>query len=158
VADDDAHARRHAVHGRGPHRRPVEHDQAAVHLGVLHVDPAAAHPHRGGQVGGGVEAGRQDAVPVGHRQLGVGLAHPVGSVGLQFDQQGVQGGLVGRHHLQAGPAGVGGRAADVDVDHLVVGPGGQDQVQHLGQGQRVDDVALDLDGLPDGHRLTRPPR
>ena len=31
--------------------------------------------------------------------------------------------------------------------HAVVGAGGEDHVQHLGQDQRVDDVALDLDDL-----------
>jgi hypothetical protein len=55
-------------------------------------------------------------------------------VGLQLHEQGGQRVLVG-HHLEAGPAGVGVGLADGDVDDLVVGTGGQDDVHHLGQDQ-----------------------
>ena len=50
-------------HGAAP--RSSAHDQRAVHLRVLDVEPVAVDPHLGGQVGGGVEAGRQHAVAIG---------------------------------------------------------------------------------------------
>jgi hypothetical protein len=58
------------AHRDGPHRADLAvsgvqvgvHDDAAVHLGVLHLDPALTEPDRGRQVGRGVEVRGEDAV------------------------------------------------------------------------------------------------
>ena len=122
-------------------------DQGAVHLRVVDVDPVATDPHLGGQVGRRVEALGQDAVDVGRHGDRVGLGQPVGAVDLQLGDESGEGVLVGGGDLETGPAGVDVGAADVDVDHAVVGAGVDDDVEHLGQDEGVDDVPLNLDDL-----------
>jgi hypothetical protein len=103
--------------------------------------------HLGGQVGGRVEAGGEHTLLVGLDHLGVLGADGVHPVHLELLGQAADRRLVGRSDLDHGPAGVGGGLADVHLDEPVVGPGVEDQVEHLGQDQRIDDVPLDLEGL-----------
>ena len=110
-------------------------------------------PDRRRQVGGGVEARGQDAVGVAGNQPRVLDGHAVGAVHLQLGQKGGEDLLVVGDDLDAGPARVGVGLADLHVDDAVVGAGRDDHVEHLGQDQRVDDVALDLDDLA-GHQPT----
>ena len=156
--DEVAHADR--VHGSGAGPGVVGgDDEAAVHLGVLDLEPPAVDLHRRRQVGGGVEPGREHAVHGGGDEFGVGLRDRVGAVGVEAGQQGRQRLLVGRRHLDAGPGQVGGGLADVHLDDAVVGLRLDDLVEDLGQDQRVDDVAGDLDDVGGAHgraRLLRP--
>src|SRR5581483_10097867 len=72
VADDHLVARTHLVHRHGPDPL-VGHDDAAVHLRVLHRPPPPGYADVGGEVGGRVEAVGQHAVAVAGDQRGVAV-------------------------------------------------------------------------------------
>ena len=65
---------------------------------------------------------------------------------LELIDEPVELGLVA-FDLDSGRARVGVGAADLDVDQVVGDAGLDDGVEHLGQEERVDDVAGQLDGL-----------
>ena len=90
VADDDELSL--ADRGGGDHARLGSggvDDDDQIHLGVLHLDPAAVEADLGGQVGGGVEIGRQDAVG-GRGLVGYVVARGQdGAEGLQGEEDGL---------------------------------------------------------------------
>ena len=112
-------------------RPAVADEQPAVHLGVLHVDPVAAHPHLGREVGGAVEALGQDAVGGRRREAGLGdgvegggqpgpdACHPAGVPVGGDDHRRPVGPQVAVGRAQAGgvgPPGVdGGQAVQVQL-------------------------------------------
>ena len=137
IAVAGAHAvHRHGAHDGRPSPSPSSDDEAAVHLRVLDGHPVAVDAHVGGEVGGGVEAGREHAVAVGGDQLGVAVAHPAGAVHREALAQGVDGRLVvvgdsSMHH----PAGVEVGATDLDGVDPVVDAGLDDEVEDLREDQ-----------------------
>ena len=65
-------------------------DDCQIHLGILDVDPAAAEAHLRGQVGGGVEVRRQNAIG-GRREVShVGARGQHGAERLQGQQDRLQ--------------------------------------------------------------------
>ncbi len=65
---------------------------------------------------------------------------------LEIVHELIDGGLVALQ-LDASSARIGVRAPDLDIREVVGDTGFDDGVQDLGQQQRVDDVAAQLDGL-----------
>ncbi len=100
----------------------------------------------GGQVGGGVEALRQHAIHVGSDQRRSTDGHTVGAVQLQVIYQRRKRLVVARQ-LDASSAGIDVGAPQIEVGDLVVDTSVDDGVEHLGEQQRVHDVAGQLDGL-----------
>ena len=160
AADDEvAHAGPGASGRCGPSVLSAETTRPQSISGFSTSSHSPADLHRRGEVGGGVEPGRQHPVHGGGDQFGVGLGDRVGAVGVEAGQQRGQRLLVGGRDLDPGPGQVGGRLADVHLDDLVVGLRLDDLVEDLGQDQRVDDVAGDLDDVGGAHgrgRLLRP--
>ena len=142
-ADDDAVAGLHRGHRHAAGRAAlgVDHD-AAVHLLVLDVDPLAAEPDLGAEVGGAVEALGERAVHVGRRRCGsrpasTGTA-PCGWISARIASS--CSARVGAH-LDAGVAGVVLPLAELQRLDVVPAAARQDLVEHLRQQQRIDDVA-----------------
>ena len=145
VADHDLVADAHPVHRDGAHPATVD-DEPAVHLRVLHRHPLAVDEHVGGEVGGGVEAGREHAVAVSGDEREVAGGDPVGAVDLERLDEPVELVLFALE-LDARAARIGVGAPDLDVGQVVGDTGLDDGVEDLGEEQRVDDVAGQLDGL-----------
>src|SRR5438105_5633091 len=148
---DDVVAGPHPVHGLGADPRRVANDQRAVHLRVLDVDPVTTQANLCREVGRRVEALGKNAVGLARFEERVSGTDPVGAVQLQLGDQRRQHVFVAGDDLDAGPAGVDARSADLHVDDVIVGPGVDDGVEDLGQDERVDDVAFDLDDFG-GHQ------
>ena len=66
---------------------------------------------------------------------------------LELGEEGGEEILVIDFDLDSGPARVGARSPDLHIDHAVLGARVDDGVEDLGEDQRVDDVAFDLDDL-----------
>ena len=118
-------------------------DDDQIHLGVLHLDPAAVEADLRGQVGGGVEIGREDAVG------GRGLAGYVvargqdGAEGLQGQEDGFQLALAVGMNLEAGEGGLVLGAADLDFLDVEGAAHVHDGVKGAGEGPGVDDVSFE---------------
>ncbi len=144
-ADDDAVALASVDHrqaaGGGALR--VE-DNAAVLLLVLHVHPVAAEPDLRAQVRGGVEVLGKGPIQIGGNGDAIVGGGGRGTVVVDGGEDVAQDGGAGRVDLDAGPAGIAGPPADVDVLERVGAAACQNLVEHLGQQQRVDDVTFQV--------------
>ena len=91
MPDDDGHCQLDVGHGNAPRGRLLEinHD-AAIHLLVGHLDPAAADPDLGGLIGGAVKPFGKCSRHVGRGDVGVGRVHRRGAMLDQVAQNGVQ--------------------------------------------------------------------
>src|SRR5262249_43524091 len=135
-------------HGQAAGGAAVGVDQdAAVHLLVLDLDPLAVQADLGAVVGGAVKALRKGAVHVGGDGDAVAGADRHGAVVVDGVEDLAQGVGRGGAHLKLGVAVVGLPLADVDVLDDVGAAVRQDLVEDLGQEERVDDVAVQLDFL-----------
>ena len=133
-------------------RRSSSHDEAAVHLGVVHVEPLAAEPDPGLEVGRGVEAVGEHAVHARRlgdgRLAGVDLVDPAG---LQAHQQPLEGLVVLGRDRDPGAAGVVRLVPDVEGVDDVVAAVLPDVVEDPRQDAAVHQVAGDLDCLAGTH-------
>ena len=145
-AHDDAVARTDLVHWRGAHGLGG-HDDPAVHLRVLDGAPTVIDAHVGRQVGRRVEALGQHAVTVGGHERRVAVMHTIHAVDLQLLEQRIDGAVVGRADLDARAARVDVRAPELELVDVVIRARLDDQIEHLGEQQGVDDVTLELHGL-----------
>ena len=137
---------RHVGHRHAAGGRPFRVDEdAAVHLLVLDLDPLAAETHLRAVVGRAVEVLGKRPVHVGGHDVAIVRGDRGGTVVVDLAEDLLQHFGGRRPHLDAGEAGIGLALADADVLEDVRPAVRQDLVQHLGQEQRIDDVALDLD-------------
>ena len=155
MADDDRQPDRHMDHRHAPGASGlgVESD-AAVHLLVLDVDPAAVDSDLRLLVGGAVEVLRESRGDVSRhspRVLGVDRR---GAVLDEVADDRVEG--LGRVGVDADPrvAGVGPLDADRALVDLERPPHLEDAVKDLRQQERIDDVAANLDLVDRAGRLS----
>ena len=146
-AHDDQVALGDVGHGNAA-GRPLRIDEdAAVHFLVLDVDPFALKADLRAVVRGRVEPLGKGAVDVRGHGDAVLLRDGDGPVVVDAVEHFPQDGGTGSVDLDAGIAGVGLALADADILDLVSRSMRQDLVEHLGQQQGIDDVALQLDLL-----------
>ncbi len=141
--------------GHRPHPRVacgrLLDDQAAVHLGVVHVVPAASQAHPRLEVGGGVEPVGQHAVLLGGRDRGVAVGELVDATRLQAHEEALERLVVGGLDRDAGAARVVGLVADVELLDDEVAAVLADVVEDARQDAAVHQVSRDLDRLPCPH-------
>ena len=121
------------------------HGNAAVHLLIGDFDPVPRQAHLGALVRRAVKTLGECAVHVGWFEAAIlphgghgpmvadllkNLRQPFGRVGLHFHQ---------------GEAGIGARLPNRDLLDAKRPAQARDHIEHLGQDQAIDDVALDLD-------------
>ena len=161
-ADDDQVAEFDRRHRYAPGGRPARVDaDAAVHLLVGDVHPVPAEPDLGAEVGGAVEPVREGPGDVGPGDGAVGGLGGDGPVRVDLGEDALEDlGGVGPD-LDADVRRVVLPLADAELLDLVAGPAGEDGVEDLGQQQRVDDVAVQLDlfdelglGFDGGHDIS----
>ena len=157
VPDHDRHADLDADHRDAPRLAggAVDHDPA-VHLLVVHVDPSAAQADLGRLVGRAVEALGERAGDIGRDDLRVLRMDRRGAVLDEVAQDRLERLVVVGLDGDPGVARVGSPHADLALADLERSPHQQDAVEDLGQEQRVDDMAADLDLLDHSRRRSRP--
>ena len=160
--DDDLHrgfvhehlvALPNPVHGRRQGTQAVgavDERDAAVHLDLLDRQPLPAMAHVAFEVGGRVEVRREHAIARRRHPLCV-VRHRVRAVLPHFLQDQVQHRLAFGTDDYLGVAGGLTRRADLEAGDLVVAAMQQDQIQHLRERARVDDVAVEVDGFGEHH-------
>ena len=145
AAHHDLVAGPHPVHRDGADPAVVDHEPA-VHLRVLDRHPLAVDEHVGGQVGGGVEAGGQHAVPVGGDQRrGVRCATRLAPWTCSSSSSGPSSSS--SPSARCGPGSDRCWSARSRRRRSRRRRRLDDGVEDLGEEQRVDDVARQLDGL-----------
>ena len=150
VADHDGHAKRHMDHrhAAGHSRRRIECD-AAVHLLVLHVDPAALEANLRALVGRAIEGVRKGTRDVGGNRARIFGVNRRGTMLDQVADDRVD--RLGAVGPDADPrvARVGSANADLALVDLEAAAHLQDAIEDLGQQERVDNVAANLDLVDD---------
>src|SRR5207302_10657964 len=143
VADHDAHARLRLAEGDAPGpARLLVHGDGTVHLLPLDGHPAAIEQDQGGQVGGRVEALREDA-GLGYRlEGGRGLLRDRRTQLPGTLDDAVEALGAGRGHLDPAVRGVVLVLPDAELLDCEVAALVHDHVHDLGQDQGVDDVSL----------------
>src|SRR5262249_55919143 len=126
------------------------HHHYDVHLDILDWQPCAADPHTRREIGGGVKAIGQHAIPRDALGGGVALLHGSCTELQQLGEQGIELLLGVRDDLDAGEAGLVLVLADAHLVDLEVRPGILDRAPDARQDERIDDVAFELD-LRAGH-------
>jgi len=115
--------------------------RAAVHLGVLDVQPTPAETDPRREVGGRVEAVGEDTVEVGDAHARLARVDQVDPAGLQPHQQSLQRLVVRRTDRDRRVRGVAGVLADVEAVDDVVAFVLADVVENAAEDAAVHEVA-----------------
>src|SRR5450432_320275 len=148
VAHDDFHALFDAAKlGGGCLASGAVNHDGAIHQRRLNFNFAVVKSHERLLIGRGIKLLRKDAVRGRSRQLNALFFDHFGAMLPQAQNQIVKCGRRGPSYFDPRKALVGPVFADLDLGDFETAAVGDDFIEHLGQNERIDDVAAQLDRL-----------